>query len=329
MVLASLKILRLLLVISIIPLVIGGILGIISFATEPYYTKELTLYSYTKNSEITITLLLKPNRIYEKTTAILIHNSTYLNLVEGVDVGYVYRVFGGSFVGNYNLTISLSHPDGWSKRYLSIVDRINGSSMHTRSMINISEIVIHMENICKQISMKVVQFDVVIEVKTEGYVRANYFSAGDQQLHRAVIHIDLLNNKISTHDGLVQNTRVDKKSSIQEVNYLLGFSITFARTLSLVITSTGFMGFIAYTSMYYVRIKKVDVIKDFESRYHELIIESRDTTKVARDSIYVSSLEELAKTARILEKPITKIYGDGVMYVVLDKDIMYVFRLKG
>lgn len=330
MVSISSRLLKILLITSIILLVIGGTLGVISFTIEPYYTKEIAFYSYTKNSEMMIVLLLKPNKIYEKTVAILTPgNSTYLNLVEEVNVSHTYRVYGGVFVGNYNLTISLSHPDGWSKKYLSIVDKIN-SSTHTRSiLINISEIITYMKNICKQISTKATQLSIVIEVKVTGYVETDHFNRGDQQLHKAVVHIDLLTNKIFVRGDLTQTARTDEKSYAQEVNYLLGFPITFIRTLSLVIASTGSIEFIVHILMYF-RIKRNNVIKDFESRYHELIIESRNIAKVAKDSnsIYVSSLEELVKIAKILEKPITKVYGDNIMYVVLDKGTRYVFELK-
>lgn len=329
MVLANLIISRILLISSIILLAIGGILGVIAFANEPYYVKEVTLHSYTKNSEVSIILLLKPNDIYEKTAiALTPSNSTYLSLVEEINVNHMLKVAGGVFVGDYSLTISLSHPDGWIKRYFSIMGRINGSTYSQSTSLNIDEIITYMESLCKQISVKVTQFDIVIEAIIQGYVKTNRYSRSDQLTHKVVIPIDLLINRISVRGDLVQNVKTDEKSSIQEVNYLLGFPTTFMRTSSLVTASIGFIVFLTYISMY-VKIRKIDVVKDFESRYRELLVESKNMAELAENSIYVSSLEELVKIARLLEKPIIKIREDDTLYyIVLDKDIKYAFELK-
>ncbi|MEM1644570.1 MAG: hypothetical protein QXL96_01660 [Ignisphaera sp.] len=332
MVSVNLIIPKILFITSVMFLSLGGALGFIVFATEPYYTKELTLYSYTKNSEITIALLLKPNNIYEKTTVILTPtNNTYLNLVEGININHMFKVAEGVLIGDYSLIISLSHPDGWSKNYFSITDKIN-SSIYRRSIsINISEIIMYIENICKQISEKVTQFDIVIEVSIRGYVKTSNHSISDQLLHRVEVRIDLLINRIFVRGDLIQNARTDEKSSIQEINYFLGFPITFMRTFSLVIASAGSIEFIAYILMR-IKTKNVDVIKGFEFKYRELIAESKDIIELTEDNInnvYVSSLEELVKIARLLEKPIIKTYKNNlVYYVITDKDLRYIFELR-
>lgn len=325
---ASLIISRILFTSSIIFFAIGGVLGVIAFASEPYYTKEETLYSYTKTSEITISLLLKPNEVYENTAVVLTPtNNTYLSLVEGIIVNHMFRVAGGVFAGDYVLTISLSNPDGWSKKYFSLTNKFNSSTYSRFISINISEIITYMENICKQISEKITQFDIVIEVSIGGYAKTGHYSRSDQLLHRVVVRIDVLINRVFVRGDLVQNVRTDEKSSIQEANYFLGFPITFMRTFSLVIASAGSMEFIAYI-LVWIRTKNVDVVKDFESKYRELIVESKDIIELAGNNICVASLEELVKVARLLEKPIIKTYKDDIVYyVVSDKDLRYVFEL--
>ncbi|MEM4789414.1 MAG: hypothetical protein QXV06_06445, partial [Ignisphaera sp.] len=67
-------------------------------------------------------------------------------------------------------------------------------------------------------------------------------------------------------------------------------------------------------------------------KYRELIAESKDIIELTEDNInnvYVSSLEELVKIARLLEKPIIKTYKNNlVYYVITDKDLRYIFELR-
>ena len=324
---------KFLLVVSLILIGLGLCLGVISLTSEPYSFREVLLYSLTETSRYSIEAYTIPNDIYEDIAVPLSPEKTvYLHLVREILVNHTYEISKGSFSGIYNVTVELVHPDGWSKKYSNFSIPLSRESRVEKSIVlNISDIVSLMDKLCKQASVKLTDFDIVITSSVDPYIFIDSYTRDESPLtHTITICVSIARNRVEVRGDLSLTSVIEEKRSIREPLYVFGLTVEALRVIASSTTVSGVIGLIAYIVLY-TRSRKLDIIRDFESKYSELIVESRKIIgRTSSTKIEVSSLEELVKTARLLEKPIVKITsGNNCTYMVVDKDITYVFTVRG
>lgn len=322
--------LSILMLIALSLLTIGASLVVFTYTREPYIAMEKIIYGYTKDSRFLIRFILKPNQVYDLPILSAEDNiPIYLNLVDSIVLDYGYRIINLKTLGTLQVVVSLQHPDGWSKKYLESRINFNDSALH-KVELSVHDIVSYMENICKQIGVKLSVFNISITsyVMNKIYLESNEYP--DSHTHTVTLMFDLIRNRISVAGPLTQSFVVEEKTKIRLAQTLFGLSIENLRIASTLLLTTGgvLIGVSAFT---WFRFPDKDPIKEFESRYQNIIVSaSRIPPLSGKNVVYLAKPEEIVKISRLLEKPIIKYIEqdnnqDRILYTVFDKESVYVF----
>ncbi|MEM4514222.1 MAG: DUF5305 family protein [Ignisphaera sp.] len=318
--------------IALIILSISTFLVVFTYIREPYTTLEKTLYSYTKDSRFLIRFILKPNQVYDSPMLSAEDNiPIYLNLVNSIVLDYRYLINNLKTSGNLHVVVFLQHPDGWSKKYLE--NRINFSDIALHKVeLSIHDIIDYMENICKQIGVKLSVFNISITsyVMSKVYLGSNEYP--DSLTHTVTLILDLIRNRVSVAGPLTQSLVVEEKTKLYIAQTLFGLSIENLRITSAFLLAIGGI-LIGVSAFVWFRFPDKDPVKEFESKYQSIIVSaSRIPSLSGKNVIYLTKLEEIIKISRLLEKPIIKyIERDNnqnrILYTVLDKESVYFFAV--
>lgn len=319
-----------LLPISLSIAVVGGVLGVYSYVKEPYFVDQVLLYRYVKASSYDVYMYMKPNNIYDSAViAAKRDGPIYLNLVDGINISYSYRVEGAKISGLVNIIVFLKHPDGWDKRILEKKIDFRGF-IKEFIYINIDEVISIMNKLCGEIGLKTTVFNIIITAYVDYLTSINSVMRKDFHDHSITLAVDLSRNRITVEGTLSMSRPVEEKRSIYIKQSVLGIDVETLRTLSTAISSIGVVA-TAILAIIRSRLAIKDPLKDFESRYQEIIV-SVMQIPVGKETklIYITNPRELVKVARLLEKPITKYIDedkDKVMYMVIDGDTVYILEV--
>lgn len=323
-------VLLVIMIIALCMLFVGGLFTVFAYTKKPYTIVQNVLYSYTKNSRFSVQFILKPNQLYDTPMLSAEDNlPIYLNLVNSIIFDYRYRVDDLKASGILQIVVLLKHPDGWSKKYLESRTNFSDSALH-RFELNMHDIVNYMENICGQVGAKLTVFNisVISYVMGEVYLDSNVHL--DSFTHTVTLTVDLVKNRISVADPLVQTLSVEEKKDTYIAQTLFGLSIEDLRVTSVFLSFTGAM--LAGVSIFtWFRISGKDPLREFESRYRDIIVSASKIPPLnEKNIVYLSKPEEIVKISRLLEKPIVKYVeqdndSDRVLYTVFDKESAYIF----
>lgn len=309
---------------------LGGLLGFLAYGREPYTTVQETLYSYTKSSKYSVWFYLKPNEIYDQST-IPAESGTpiYLSLVEGIGIDYSYRVDNVKTDGVLRIAVLLRHPDGWEKKYREYVDSFRNTTVHTIT-INLSDVITYMDTLCRQIGLRLTSFNISITSYIASRVYVGSAVRDDSFTHTITIVVDLGRNRVNVVGRLAHIVPIEEKRSVYVKQKLFGLDVENLRSISVLMSSIGVVS-IGALALIRVRITTPrDVLKDFESKYRNIIVSASRVPPISNRVIYISKPEEIVKISRLLEKPIIKYTeqnSNTVLYMVVDRDIIYILDL--
>ncbi|MET1160483.1 MAG: DUF5305 family protein [Thermoprotei archaeon] len=324
--------LGILLVTAITLTTIGLVFSVLSLTREPYVSEEVVLYKTRLSSNYWVGFLLFPNDLFEKPIIQALPNKPmYLHLVREIFINHTYSVSSGVLTGTYNLTITLVHPDGWGKVYELYSISVSGNRTIKKDIVlNTSQIIEFMNHLCKQASIRLTEFDIKVTSILDPVLTIDSYTKKLSQItHNVTIHVDVSSNRLLVRGELLRSINIEEKKSINKPQYILGLPIGLTRIVSPLITTVGISCLLGYTLLY-IRQRSRDIIKDFESKYSELIVESKTIRgSTGRVKVLVSNPEELVKIARLLEKPILKLVsGEEYSYVVIDSETVYTYAIR-
>lgn len=315
--------------------VVGAMLGFYAYSREPYIEVEKPLYRYVRESAYSIQIALKPNRVYGTQTLQLEEGKTlpiYLNLVDNISISYSFSVENANTTGTLQLLVLLKHPHGWSVKYIELMDDFANKASQTLS-IDLDEAIAYMEDLCREVGLKLTVFNISIVSFFSGKVRVGSVTRSDSFVHGVSLLADLSRNRIEFSGPLSQKAPVEEKRTVYIQQTIFGIGVDMLRIASPIITSVGAVA-TAVLAIVRLRISPRDPVKDFESKYRALIVSASHVQGAGNRVVKVSSPEEIVKTSRLLEKPIIKHVEAGggnpgkVAYMVIDRDATYVYELN-
>ncbi|MEM2055905.1 MAG: DUF5305 family protein [Sulfolobales archaeon] len=313
---------------SVVLLVLAGVLGSYAFSREPYVVEEIVVARASAISEYSIVFNLKPNEIYG--TSIAYGGKPipiYLTLAQEAVVKHTFRLTYGIASGNYSLSIYVAHPDGWTKEIRKTREGFTEKSSVARlESLNITEIRLLMENLSKQVGIRLTSYDIVVVAEVSYSVTlASQVKKGSIE-HSIKLEVDLSRGLITVRGESSQSKLETATTKVVTPVTLAGIHVEVLRTVSPVIGVVGLSLLSAYLVMS-AKFKETSRVLRLERKYRDVIVEGSKLPDFSSNEIAVlKDLEELVKVARIVEKPVIKVTPnpDKIVYYIVDRRTVYI-----
>lgn len=314
---------------SIVLVLLAGALGFYAYSQDPYLVEEVMVTRASAVSRYNITFNLEQNDIFGTRLSYNGSLPIYLSLLQGAEIWHSFSISQGSATGSRTLSIYLAHPDGWAKTLLKISDTFSEKSSITLPIqLNISETLLLMESLVKQIGGRLTEYDIIISTVVEYTATIESETRSGSINHTVALNIDVARNRVA-----VKGNPREYEPHIVTVRRelpvtLFGLSIEGLRVATPILGIAG----VALLSTYivaFVRARESNSIAKLESRYRDIIVEgSKLPESPAGGVVALKSLEELVKVARILERPIVKVvFNSNTVYYIVDRGTTYVVEV--
>jgi len=313
------------LVAAVVIAVIGGLTGFLAYRVEPYVARQVVLYKYSKLSTYDAYFTLKyPAEIYGSSTIPVKTNlPIYLNLVEGINISYRYRVEGASSSGSVRIELVLKHPDGWFYRYLNFSGEFRGE-FSTSYYIDIDRVIELMDDLCKGVGLRLQSFILQVNTYFDHATEVKTGSRRDSGNHTLILSFDVVRNRAQLMSGDLKYVEpVEEKSTIYDKQYIFGLEVPTMRTLSVIATSAGTISAALLAFLHISKSVGTQSLAKFERRYRDLIVKVEHIEGRNPIEVRVSSPEDIVKLARLEEAPILKASSK---YVVVGKQVTYYYE---
>ena len=320
-----------LLIASLIMVSLAGVIGYATFTRKPYVVKEYTLFSVRRRSEYSLKFLLAPNEVFGEELSYDPKIPIYLSIVKFIHINYSLDYENATASGNLNITINVVHPDGWSKTYLLTSKSFNNTSHIIGELkLNLSRLQMFMNNLTSELGLKPSLFDVIVDTSVKSRLKVGSRVVIDPFTHSITLTIDTRNNRVTVKGNLSKSDIISRKiSKTEEVN-IVGFKVNTLRLVSIILAIVGISSLTISTFML-MRLRSFSIVEKFERKYSDILVTTDSMPKGSNvTKISLSSLEELAKLARLLERPILKLQpsnGGELQYFIVDRDVVYVVKV--
>ncbi len=320
-----------LLIASLIIVSLAGVIGYAAFTKKPYIVKEYTLFSIKRRSEYSLKFLLIPNEVFGEELSYDLKTPIYLSIVKFIHINYSLDYRNATASGNLNMTVKVVHPDGWSKTYLLISKSFNNTSHVIGELkLNLSRLLMFMNNLTSELGLKPTPFDVIVDTSVKSRLKVDSRVVMDPFTHPITLTIDTRNNKVIVKGNLSNSATISRKiSKTKELN-IIGFNINTLRLISIILAIVG-ISFLTTSTFMLMRLRSFNIVEKFEKKYSDILVTTDSIPKGSNvTKISLSNLEELAKLARLLERPILKLQpsnGDKLQYFIVDRDVVYVVKV--
>ena len=320
-----------LLIASLIMVSLAGVIGYAAFTKKPYIVKEYTLFSIKRRSEYSLKFLLTPNEVFGEELSYDPKTPIYLSIVKFIHINYSLDYRNATASGNLNMTVNVVHPDGWSKTYLLISKSFNNTSRIIGELkLNLSRLLMFMNNLTSELGLKPTPFDVIVDTSVKSRLKVGSRVVMDPFTHSITLAIDTRNNKVVVKGNLSNSATISRKiSKTKELN-IVGFNINTLRLVSVILAVVG-ISLLTTSTFLLMRLRSFNTVEKFEKKYSDILVTTDSIPKGSNvTKISLSNLEELAKLARLLERPILKLQpsnGDELQYFIVDRDVVYVVKV--
>jgi len=320
-----------LLIASLIMVSLAGVIGYAAFTKKPYIVKEYTLFSIKRRSEYSLKFLLTPNEVFGEELSYDPKTPIYLSIVKFIHINYSLDYRNATASGNLNMTVNVVHPDGWSKTYLLISKSFNNTSRIIGELkLNLSRLLMFMNNLTSELGLKPTPFDVIVDTSVKSRLKVGSRVVMDPFTHSITLAIDTRNNKVVVKGNLSNSATISRKiSKTKELN-IVGFNINTLRLVSVILAVVG-ISLLTTSTFLLMRLRSFNTVEKFEKKYSDILVITDSIPKGSNvTKISLSNLKELAKLARLLERPILKLQpsnGDELQYFIVDRDVVYVVKV--
>ena len=306
-------------------------------------TEKTTLYVYQHNGIYDYTAVLKPNLIYNKTTLTPKDNATlYTAIVEYINLTFTYAFKSNpepeNVTINHQITIQIESPGRWSPRTLQPAEveemfQLSGN-LNWTMQINGTKVRQFVEAIDKEIYGTTRSTTYNIKIKPEIHVTANIaMQTIDENFTPEITvafksetekgnYITIENINQAKHGGKTQTYQ----TPLPHVQTERAASLTATAITASILTISAFL-YIKHKPPIPQSVKIEKHIKRLTDPYKELIAKTKQKPPETKTTIEMETLEDLAKIAEILAKPILHTTtGKEHIFYIIDHNTKYQYK---
>ena len=311
-----------------------------------YYTHQLptfetrtkTLCTYQHIGTYNYAAKLKPNIIYgNKTTLVPGEGALYTAIVKQINLTFMY-VFScnpkpENITISHQITIQVESPGRWTKK-LSDAEAQEmfklSSGLNFSIQVNCTKIRELVDSIDMETGTRSSAYS--IHVKPEIHITASVTKQKINETFTPELTIAFKSEAEKGNYIDIQNLNQTKPGAIKETHQIFISWVQTQRKISYVATAVTAIALLI-SAFLYVRYKPPappeKIIEKLTAPYKELIAETTQKPPETETTIEVETIEDLAKIAEILAKPIFHVsFNKTNLFYVLDTDIKYQFKIK-
>lgn len=303
-----------------------------------YKTQTTTLCTYQHMGTYNYVAKLKPNIIYgNKTTLVPGEGALYTAIVKQINLTFTY-VFScnpkpENTTISHQITIQVESPRRWTKK-LSDAEAKEmfklSSGLNFSIQVNCTKIRELVDSIDRETGTRSSTYS--IHIKLEIHITANVAKQKINETFTPELTIAFKSEAEKGNYIDIQNLNQTKPGAITETHQIFLPKVQTQRTTSYVATAITAIALII-SAFLYVRYKPPTppekIIEKLKAPYKELIAETTQKPPETETTIEVGTIEDLAKIAEILAKPIFHVsFNKTNLFYVLDTDIKYQFKIK-
>lgn len=304
-------------------------------------TRTETLCTYQHAGTYNYIAKLKPNMIYGNKTTLTPEDNVvlYTTIVEYVNLTFTYTFKSNpkpeNITINHQTTIQIESPGRWlrtlSEPEIQKLLKLSGNlnfSLH----INCTKIRQFVEAIDKEIYGTTRSTAHNINIKPQIHVKANITTQAIDETFTPQLTVAF---KTDTEKGnyiAIENLRQTKPGALTETKQIPLPWVQSQRTASYIATASTTIA-LAISALLYVRYKPptppTKAIEKLTAPYKELIAKTTHKPPETKTTIEMETLEDLAKIAEILARPIlhTTIDTEHIFYII-DNNTKYQHKTK-
>jgi len=284
---------------------------------------------------------LKPNLIYNKTTLTSEDNATlYTAIVEYINLTFTYAFTCNPEPENiqvdHQTTIQVESPGRWPPRTLSLIEaeemfQLSGN-LNWTMQINSTKIRQFVEAIGKEVYGTTRSTNYNINIKPKIHMTANVTTQAIDENFTPQLTVAFKTEAEKGNYITIENLNQAKPGRITETEEIPLPPVQFQRTASYIATAATTIA-LAISAFLYIRYKPAapptKVIEKLTAPYKELIAKTTQKPPETKTTIETESLEDLAKIAEILARPIfyTTEGGEHTFYII-DNNTKYQHKTK-
>ena len=325
-------------IIILLPIIFGAltIVSAISIYTThqtPLYpTRNTTLLTYTQTATYDYTAILSSNTIYNISTLLPGEGPLYTAILEEIKITFEYEFTSyppaTNATTNPAITIEIQSPEKWTRTLSELEARellqLNGSIGFTLTL-NHTQISQFIQAIEEEVGLSTNTYN--INIKPEIHQTATITGRKITETFTPQLTISLVTGGDQGNHITIENLQHDKPGQITETTQLYNEKLEGQRN-----DATGFTALsaiiLATTTALYLqqrpRTPQTKPMKKIIAPYSDLITETTEPPPDTPTTININTLEDLAKTAEILARPILHTQqGTQHTFYIIDQDTKY------
>jgi len=307
-----------------------------------YETQTETLCTYQHTGTYNYVAELKPNIIYSNETTLTPGEGTlYTAIVDHINLTFTYAFACNPEPENstleHHIMIQLESPGKWAKT-LSDTEaeealKLNGVVNFTMH-VNCTKIREIVDNIDKETGTRSTTYN--INVKPTIHVVANTTTENIDETFTPELAVSFKTEANKGNYIAIENLKQTKPGEITKTHRTPLTWVEYQRTGSYVATAAT-ATCLAFSAFLYVRYKPAvlptkqteKLIKKLTDSYKELIAETTQKPPETKTTINMETLEDLAKTAEILARPILHATdGEDHVFYIVDNNTKYQYATR-
>lgn len=302
-----------------------------------YETQTTTLCTYQHTGTYGYVAELKPNIIYNKTTLTPGEGTLYTAIVNQINLTFTYAFTSNPEPENstieHNIIIQLESPGKWTKT-LSNAEAQEmlklSSSLNFTMQVNCTKIRELVDNIDKETGTSSTTYN--INIKPAIHVVANVTTETIDENFTPTLTVAFKTEAEKGNYIAIENLNQTKPGVLTETHQIPLPGVEFQRTASYMATAATTAA-VAISAFLYIRYKpptpSKKQIEKLTAPYKELIAKTTKPAPETKTTIETETLEDLAKIAEILARPIlhTTEAKEHTFYII-DNNTKYQYKTR-
>lgn len=308
-----------------------------SYQTPLYTTRNTTLCTYTQTVTYDYVATLSSNTFYNKTTLRPGEGLLYSAIVELINITCNYEFTSSpqamNAVTNPEITLEIESPDKWTRRFSEeeAIELLQFKGSLGFSMtLNHTMIGEFINVIEEEVGLRANTYN--LNVKSEIQQTATIIGRYIHETITPQLTISFITGGDQGNIINIENLHQTKQGQITETFQIFNEQLESRRRDATAFTIISTICLVATTALYLQRRPKMPKEKSLEkiiSPYRELITETTEKPPETPKTINISTLEDLAKTAEILARPILHTEeGPEHTFYIIDADTKYQHKTK-
>ena len=332
------KLAKILLIVFVCLTVISALSIYYTHQLPTYETKTTTLCTYQHSGTYDYVAELKPNIIYgNKTTLTPGEGTLYTAIVDHINITFTYVFDSNPKPENstleHQIMIQLESPGKWTKT-LSDAEAQETlkltSSLNFTMQVNCTRVKELVDNIDKETGARSTTYN--INIKPAIHVVANVTAETKDEIFTPELTVAFKTEAEKGNYIAIEKLNQTKPGALTETHQIPLPEVEFQRTTSYVTTASTTIA-LTISAFLYIRYKPAPpptkMIEKLTAPYKELIAKTTKPAPETKTTIEMETLEDLAKIAEILARPIlhTTEAKEHTFYII-DNNTKYQHKTK-